>query len=169
LADSVFRENLEQVHKAATLLAFGQSSLLLFHPSKDRNRDDPDDRRCCSEEFCGRKDGVPIHVSHATAWLQADRLPGNFSKDRSSIKRTQEKLGIEFAYFRGNGIPCNFRARDAGCRSFQRSIIAGRFRETAPMPKKPRAKRGLAACGLTSFSIESEAEPKRDGQQTHNR
>jgi len=37
------------------------------------------------------------------------------------------------------------------------------------MPKKPRAKRGLAACGLTSFSIESEAEPKRDGQQTHNR
>jgi hypothetical protein len=35
--DSVFRENLEQVHKAATLLVFGYSSLLLFHSSKHHN------------------------------------------------------------------------------------------------------------------------------------
>jgi hypothetical protein len=67
LTDSVFRENLEQVQKAATLLVFGYSSLRSLHPSNDHNRDDPNDHRRCSEEFRGRKDGVPIHVSHATA------------------------------------------------------------------------------------------------------
>jgi hypothetical protein len=40
--------------------------------------------------------------------------PENSQETDHRSKRTQEKLGIEFAYFRGNGIPCDFRARDAG-------------------------------------------------------
>jgi hypothetical protein len=43
------------------------------------------------------------------------------------------------AEFPGNGIRGNFRVPVPGW-----SIMAGRFRETAPMPKKPTAKRRSA-------------------------
>jgi len=70
-----------------------------------------------------------------------------------------------------NGIRGKFGVRDAGHRW---SIMAGRFRETAPMPNKPTAKRRSAkntcAC-LTSITRSLQdinfAKPYFGGLETH--
>jgi hypothetical protein len=69
------RENLEQVHKAASLFIFGHPLLRLCHLTKDQNCDDPDEQYSCAKLFCNRQDRGPVHASHALTVRAFARMP----------------------------------------------------------------------------------------------